>query len=674
MKRSIVSAATPARGYWLFALGLALVGAVLALAISLAAPHQYEAHASLYVSTVGGASDSSAYQESIAAQQIALSLAKLVSSEVVADRVVQSLRLDVSASELASKIKATVEPETVLINLSVTDSSPTAARDVANATALKFTDFVDALQVNATPSTPRPHVTLVQPAVTPSVPISPNVARNVGLGTLAGLAIGLVYANLRERANRTVRDFNSLERVVGQPPLAAIPSFRSRNGRSVAVVTSDKSAMEGFKEVRTNLQHALDERSSRIVCVTSAGLKEGKTTTVIGIAIALSDAGHQVVVVDSDLRRADLSSQLELADTDGLTEVLSGKLEVGDVIHPSGLPRIDVIPSGHTSHQPSELLNSERAALLFRLLSEHYDFVLLDTPGLLAFTDAAVVAGHTDGVVLVARYAEVESNDLELAVASLQRVEARILGPVFTFAPVSESRRRSLKVRRGWLKSGVERHPRWLLATDDTDESVAGSADEGVAGSADEGVAGSADEGVAGSADEGVAGSAEDSPADHAEEKSQANHAGVEQRHERETRTLTEYTAEPDFDAGWSQESKLDYGLWPLLEHLRDLAADESLAGPADESLAGPAEDTHADLAEDSPANHAEEESQANHAGVELRHERETRALTEYTAEPDFDQKSKLDNGLWPLPEHMREFGPDGAADNHTIDRQSRSR
>ena len=226
-----------------------------------------------------------------------------------------------SPSELASKIEATVEPETVLINLNVTDSSPTAAREIANATAFEFSDFVEELQVKATPSTPKPQVTLIQPAVTPTVPVSPNVLQNVGLGTLAGLAAGLVFANLRQRANRSVRDVHTLERIVGQPPLGSIPISRSRNGNR-SRLSPAISVSEGFKEVRTNLQHALGERATRMVIVTSAGLKEGKTTTVLGIAIALSDAGYRVVVVDSDLRHPDLSNRLKLTDTDGLTEAL----------------------------------------------------------------------------------------------------------------------------------------------------------------------------------------------------------------------------------------------------------------------------------------------------------------------------------------------------------------
>jgi receptor protein-tyrosine kinase len=298
---------------------------------------------------------------------------------------------------------------------------------------------------------------------------------------LAGLVAGLAWANLRERANRTVRDVPTLERIVGQPTLGSIAVSRSHDEKLVALVTDDEWVVEGFKEVRTNLEHALGESSSRIVSVTSADLKEGKTTAVMGIAVALSDAGHRVVVVDADLRQADLSNQLGLADANGLTEFLMDGVVLDDVIHASGFDEIDAIPRGHASRQPSELLASQAAGNLYRLLGVRYDFVLLDTPALLAFTDAAVVAARTDGVVLAARYADVESNDLELAVASLRKVEARILGSVFTFAPVSEPRRRSLKRRwrdrrRRRPTSGTQ--PQSDQGADSPDDQRADSADD----------------------------------------------------------------------------------------------------------------------------------------------------------------------------------------------------
>ena len=115
MKWSRVRSATPARAYLLFALGFGLVGIALAAAASIATTPLYEAHAKLYVSTTGGAPISNAsYQETAASQQIALSLSNLISSEVITERVVRTMQLDMSPSELASKVEATVEPETVL--------------------------------------------------------------------------------------------------------------------------------------------------------------------------------------------------------------------------------------------------------------------------------------------------------------------------------------------------------------------------------------------------------------------------------------------------------------------------------------------------------------------------------------------------------------------------------
>lgn len=455
LKTLALRTAGPVRTYWLSAVVFGLVGVAAAFAMSLAATPQYQAHARLFVSTTGGAPMSNAsYQETAASQQIALSLAKLIPTEVVTERVVRSMHLGMSPAELSSKVEATVVPETVLIDLTVTDPSPAAAREIANSTAFEFSDFVDALILKTSPSVPKPQVTLVQPAATPDVPVSPNTKRNLGLGLVAGLAAGLVVANLRDRANKTVRDIRLLEKLVGEPILGTIPTSKSRDAKSVASLATDRPAAEGYREIRTNLQHSLGERASRIIAVTSAGLQEGKTTTVLGIAIALSDAGHRVVVVDADLRQADLSDALGMADSPGLTEFLEEKLAFDDVVQHSPFRGIDAIPSGGASRQPSDLLTSETAEKAYRLLGERYDYVVIDTPAVLAFTDAAVVAGKSDGVVLVARHADVESMDLESAVASLQKVGARILGSVFTHAPVSEPRRRGLKARRRVPKSG----------------------------------------------------------------------------------------------------------------------------------------------------------------------------------------------------------------------------
>lgn len=434
---------------WVIALGGTLVGALVALVISMMATPQYEAQARLFVSTTGGAPVSNAsYQETAASQQIALSLVRLIQSEAVTERVVESLQLDMSPAELAEKIEAVVEPETVLIDLKVTDASPVLAREIANANAFEFADFVDELQIRSAPSTPKPKVTLVKPAATPVAPVSPNVPRNVGLGAVAGLALGFALASLRNRVIQTVQTSDDLEFYVGAAPLGAIPAVKSSGGDPFAMVTGNPAMMESFREVRTNLIHALESHASRVVAVTSAGLDEGKTTTVCGVATTLSDAGYRVLVVDADLRQATLSRRLDLSDKAGLTDVVDGAAEPSDVIRPIAGHGVDVLAAGKVSGQPSELLASHATEKLLQQMAASYDYVIVDTPAVLAFTDAAVVATHSDGVLLTARYAEVDGADLTAAVARLTRVDVTVLGAVMTFAPMPNTLRRSLKRSR----------------------------------------------------------------------------------------------------------------------------------------------------------------------------------------------------------------------------------
>lgn len=444
--RNIVKQQITGMSGWVIALAVTLVGALAALVLSMMSTPSYEAHARMFVSTTGGAPVSNAsYQETSASQQMALSLVKLIESEAVTERVVDSLQLDMSAAELAAKMEATVEPETVLIDLTVTDSSPVLAREIANANAFEFADFVDELQLKTAPSTPRPKVTLVKPAATPAAPVSPNVPRNVGLGAVAGLALGFALASLRGRAIRTVQTPQELEDATGVSPLGAIPSARMSGGDPFAAVTGNAALMESFRDVRTNVVHLLESCPSRVVAVTSAELAEGKTTAVCGLAAALSDAGHRVLVIDADLRQAGLTRRLGMTAQPGLADLLGGSAERDAVISPLEQTRVNFLPAGQISAQPSELLSSRGAEKLIQQVGESYDYVLLDTPAVLAFTDAAVVATHSDGVVLVARYAGADADELHAAMARLARVDAPVLGALLNCAPMSPVLRRSLK-------------------------------------------------------------------------------------------------------------------------------------------------------------------------------------------------------------------------------------
>ncbi|MFC9997688.1 polysaccharide biosynthesis tyrosine autokinase [Nocardia sp. NPDC127526] len=424
------------RPAWLLTAGAGLLGGLFGLAASLAATPQYEAHATLYVSTKAGAEVANAsYQEPSASQQLALSLSKLLETEVVAERVVRSLRLDTSPSGLAGNISATVQPETVLIDLAVTDSSPESAREITNTLALEFADYVEELNQTSVAMLPAGRVTLIQPALAPTEPVSPNTVRNIGLGVLGGLLAGLAAANLRDRADRSIRDAHALREAGGGPALGAVPASRARRGGPLPLVTGDDRVSEAYKRVRTNVTRALADDSSRVVAVVSAGAAEGKTTTTAGLAIALARAGHRVAVVDADLRRPTLTEHLALTGEPGLTDFLNGTVEEVPFRALQGMPSVDVLPAGHKSLEPSELLASDKAVDLWSTLGKHYDYVIVDTPATLDYTDAALIAARADGAILIARHGRTDPFNFESAITDLRTAGAELLGSVLTCAP-----------------------------------------------------------------------------------------------------------------------------------------------------------------------------------------------------------------------------------------------
>ncbi|WP_067530924.1 polysaccharide biosynthesis tyrosine autokinase [Nocardia crassostreae] len=424
------------RPAWLLAVGAGLLGGLFGLAASLAATPQYEAHATLYVSTKAGPEVANAsYQEPGASQQLALSLAKLLKTEVVAERVVRSLHLDTSPSGLASNISATVQPETVLIDITVTDSAPESAREIANTLAFEFADYVEELNRTSVAMLPAAQVSLIQPALAPSTPVSPNTTRNIGLGVLGGLLAGIAAANLRDRADRSLRDARTLREVVGAPTLGAIPPARTRRGGPLPLVTGDHRVSEAYKRVRTNVTQALADSPSRLVAVVSAEPAEGKTTTAAGLAVTLAQAGHRVAVVDADLRHPALTEHLALMNEPGLTDFLQRATDGLPVRPLQAMPAVDILPAGHKTLEPSELLASEKAADLWSTLAKHYDYVVIDTPAALPYTDATLIATRADATILVARHGRTNPTSLESAIADLRTADTTLLGSVFTCAP-----------------------------------------------------------------------------------------------------------------------------------------------------------------------------------------------------------------------------------------------
>ncbi|MCZ2846582.1 polysaccharide biosynthesis tyrosine autokinase [Modestobacter sp. VKM Ac-2978] len=420
-------------GWWLPTVGL-VTGGVVALAISLLQTPLYTSDTQLFVSTTDSTSTSDVFTGSQFSQQRVTSYAQLLTGEELAARVIDRLDLDVTAAELTAGITATAVTDTVLINVSVTHPSPERTQQIAATLGAEFIAFVGELETpEAGPSPVRVAVT-DSPEV-PTVPSSPQTARNVALGLLVGLLIGAALAIARVRLDRSVRDAEEAAELAGAPVIGVILRDEALVKEHTIDQGSSSRTAEAYRQLRTNLQFLNVDEPPKAIMISSAVPSEGKTTVAVNLALALAEAGRSVTLVEGDLRRPRVTRYLGMVGGAGLTNILSGSAELEDVLQPYGDGDLKVIAAGPTPPNPSELLASSHMFTLIDDLRAKNDFVLIDAPPLLPVADASGLAVIVDGVVLSTRYGSTRKEQLQQARATLDRVGARTLGIILNIVP-----------------------------------------------------------------------------------------------------------------------------------------------------------------------------------------------------------------------------------------------
>lgn len=193
------------------------------------------------------------------------------------------------------------------------------------------------------------------------------------------------------------------------------------------------AATEAYKLLRTNLMFSFsDEGTGHMIGITSAVQAEGKSSTACNAAYALAEAGCRVLLLEADLRRPTIVSKLGIARTPGLTNLLVSREDYREAIQKSSYaPKLDILSSGDTSPNPSELLTSNRMAKFVEQLKSEYDYIVMDLPPVTAVSDALAVSKFLDGVVMVVRDEFSDQQMLAEALRQLEMVDVRVLGFVY---------------------------------------------------------------------------------------------------------------------------------------------------------------------------------------------------------------------------------------------------
>jgi capsular exopolysaccharide synthesis family protein len=424
---------------WIAILVLLLVGLAGGGAYAYLQAPKYVTSTQLYVSVrTEGAATGDLVQGTTFARQMVTSYVDTIGTALVLDPVIEELGLDTTARQLAGQISASTPLNTVMINISVTDTDPKRAAAIADQTAISFTDAVqNTLERPAVEGGVSPvHVTVTNPAAVPTAPSSPNIPLLIVIGGLLGLAAGVGFAVLRTVLDTRIHTLHDLETLTDRPLLGGIAFDPDAPKRPLIVHADPRSPRaESFRTLRTNLQFLDVDADSRTFVISSSGPGEGKSTTTANLAIALAETGARVALIDGDLRLPRIADYMAMEGGVGLTNVLIGQVPLSDALRKWGTHELYVLPSGPVPPNPSELLGSAAMDTVLSTLDEYFDYILIDAPPLLLVTDAAVIGKKTRGIILAAASGKTRKPELQGAIRTLETAGVDLLGVVITMLP-----------------------------------------------------------------------------------------------------------------------------------------------------------------------------------------------------------------------------------------------
>jgi exopolysaccharide transport family protein len=290
------------------------------------------------------------------------------------------------------------------------------------------------------------NINIVDQASIPVEPVEPNIPLNMALALMGGLLGGVALAFVVENVDNSIRTPQDIETYCGLPSLGVIPSvaLNGKNGHKlmahpgerqlilpVAMQQRNSGSAEAFRALRTSLLLSSPGAPPQVILVTSAMMQEGKSFTALNLAVVLAQTGQKVLLVDSDMRRPAVHKYLGLPMNNGLSACLAGTEQPeAATITVEEIPGLHVVPAGRMPPYPSEMLASDAMPRLIQNWREQYRYIVIDTPPVLAVTDAVVCARIADVVVLIARSEKTGRQSLVRTRDILRKVRANIAGVV----------------------------------------------------------------------------------------------------------------------------------------------------------------------------------------------------------------------------------------------------
>ncbi len=429
---------------------------------------KYQAEAMMYINNNRTAqADMSVNASDLqASQSLVDTCVAIINTRAVYDEVKKETHVDYTYNELSSMVTAESVNGTELLKITVESTDPKEAAELANAyMKVASKTMMDTVMGSNTKD--------VDKATVPKHKSSPSITKNTIIGFLLGMIAAMGIVILLELMNTVIRSEKELnEAVKDVPVLGVIPDFKTigKSGKGRGYVKNygyesaasknspdgsgqaaepeyEKNGLmtgpmpfafkESYKALRTNIMFSLAAiERGRIIGVTSADKGDGKSTCSINTALSIAETGKKVLFLDCDLRLSMIAERLEIKKSPGISNVLVGACELGDSIQNITFGNdeysLDVITAGDFPPNPAELLNSKQMEELCKHFTGQYDYIIVDLPPVQVVSDALILSGALDGLIVVVREGKSEREDVKATVKKIDFIGGKLLGFAYT--------------------------------------------------------------------------------------------------------------------------------------------------------------------------------------------------------------------------------------------------
>lgn len=274
--------------------------------------------------------------------------------------------------------------------------------------------------------------TIISPAETPTVPVSPRRALNFAIAAVLGTLLGLALAFLAENLDDRMKNPEEVEERIGAPVLGYIPHVKEWADSHQSTVASEShtasGAAEAYRTLRTNLRFVSLGRPLQTVLVTGAVAEAGKSTCAANLAAALARGGDKVVLVSADLRRPTIHKFFGVTNSRGLIDALDPDFPLENALQVNEIPNLRILASGGLPPNPTEILESTRFGQILSQVKSLADFVVIDAPPVLGLGDSSALASTVDGILFVVRTGGVTKREVSHAADQLRKAGGQIIG------------------------------------------------------------------------------------------------------------------------------------------------------------------------------------------------------------------------------------------------------